>query len=177
MAKDTIVILDKESHTRWILKALLEGEKYIVVAVDTIERAVQNFSEFAVSGFITEYRVGQATTLDAIRELKRHSPEAYVMILTADDVAENEYEDIMDVGADDYFTKPFPGWKILLHLRKGLRKRSLLLQKKALERELGQLKRSIEPLELEPSEYSEEDPSGEADEDHPMADKTMTSTP
>jgi len=140
MPKETVLILDTESHTRWVLKALLENENYLVIAVETMERALQNFSEFEVSGLITEHRINQASTLDMVRELKTRFPEAYVMMLTADEVTEKEYEDIISAGVDDYFVKPFPTWKILPHLRKGLKQRGLVLTKKRLEQECSRMK-------------------------------------
>jgi DNA-binding response OmpR family regulator len=161
MRKETILILDKESHTRWVLKALLENEKYIVIAVDTIERAVQNFSEFQVSGLITEYRIGRTTTIETIRELKLRAPEAYVMMLTADELTEKEYEEVIAAGVDDYFVKPFPSSKILVHLGKGLRHRTLLLQKKRQEQELGRLRERTEF----PGERTPEGPAADEDKD------------
>src|SRR4030042_682708 len=140
MPKETVLILDRESHTRWVLKALLQNERYLVIAVETMGRALQNFSEFQVSGLITEYRIDQSSTLDMIRELKTRFPEAYVMMLTADEVTEKEYEEIISAGVDDYFVKPFPIWKILPHLRKGLKQRSLVLHKKRLEQEFSRMK-------------------------------------
>jgi DNA-binding NtrC family response regulator len=140
MPKETVLILDRESHTRWVLKALLENEEYLVIAVETMERALQNFSEFEVSGLITEYRIDQSSTLDMIRELKTRFPEAYVMMLTADEVTEKEYEEIISAGVDDYFVKPLPSWKILPHLRKGLKQRSSVLHKKRLEHEFSRMK-------------------------------------
>lgn len=76
MPKETILILDREFHAQWTLKTILESEKYIVLSVDTIERALQNFQEFEVSGLITEYRIDQAYTPKIIRELKKSFPEA-----------------------------------------------------------------------------------------------------
>ena len=140
MPKETVLILDTEGHTRWVLKALLENEEYLVIAVETMERALQNFSEFEVSGLITEYRIDQSSTLDMIRELKTRFPEAYVMMLTADEVTEKEYEEIISAGVDDYFVKPFPSWKILPHLRKGLKQRNTVLHKKRLEHEFSRMK-------------------------------------
>lgn len=168
MTKETILILDKENHTRWILKALLENEKFIVIAVDTIERALQNFSEFEVSVLITEYRIGQSTTLDTVRELKARSPEAYVMMLTADEVTEKEYEEVINAGVDDYFVKPFPSWRILLHLRKGLRHRAILLQKKRLEQDLERGK----PKTDLPEDKTSENPGENGTKDIP-GDQTI----
>jgi DNA-binding response OmpR family regulator len=135
MAKETILILDTDKNIAWTLKTLLESEKYPVVIAGTIERALKDFSEFRISGFITEYRIEDVPTMEAIRELKRMFPETYVMMLTDKETKEGEYEDIMQSGVDDYFLKPTPARKILLHLQKGLRYRSLLIEKNRLERE------------------------------------------
>jgi len=140
MAKETILILDKEFHTQWTLKTLLESEKYIVLAVDTIERAIQNFREFEVSCLITEYRISDAYTSGIIKELKKNFPELYVMMLTHENLEENEYKKIMTAGIDDFFLKPISSEKILIHLRKGLRQRKIYIQKKRLEQRLNHMK-------------------------------------
>ena len=140
MSKETILILDKEFHTQWTLKTILESEKYIVLAVDTIERALQNFQEFEVSGLITEYRIDHSNTPEIIRELKKSFPELYVMMLTHENLEEKEYRRIMSAGIDDFFLKPISSEKILIHLKKGLRQRKILLQKKRLEQRLNQIK-------------------------------------
>jgi DNA-binding response OmpR family regulator len=136
---ETILILEKESHIQWTVKTLLENEKYIVVAVNSIDRALQNFSEFQVSGFITEYRIDQRSTLEMIRSLKNDFPDTYVMMITDNEVKEDEYEEIMAAGVDDYFLKPIPVAKILLHLRKGLKQRGIYLEKKKMEDELARM--------------------------------------
>ena len=140
MAKETILILDKEFHTQWTLKTILESEKYIVLAVDTIERAIQNFREFEVSCLITEYRIDDTYSSEIIRELKKNFPELYVMMLTHENLEENEYKKIMSAGIDDFFMKPISSERILIHLRKGLRLRKILIQKKRLEQRLNHIK-------------------------------------
>jgi len=140
MSKDTILILDDEFNTQWTLKTILENEKYIVLAVNTIERTLQGFKEFEVSGLIAEYRIDQMHTLEVIRELKKNFPELYVLMLTHENLEEGEYKRIMGVGIDDFFLKPISSEKILIHLKKGLRQRKILLQKKRLEQRLNQIK-------------------------------------
>ena len=140
MSKETILILDKDFHTQWTLKTLLESEKYVALAVDTIDRALQNFKEFEVSGLITEYQIDQTNTPEVIRELKKSFPELYVMMLTYKNLGEKEYKKIMSLGIDDFFLKPVSIEKILIHLKKGLKQRKIFLQKKRLEKELSQVK-------------------------------------
>jgi DNA-binding response OmpR family regulator len=140
MSKETILILDKEFHTQWTLRTILESEKYIVLPVDTVERALQNFQEFEVSGLITEYRIDHTHAPEIIRELKKTFPELYVMMLTHENLEEKEYGEIMSSGIDDLFLKPISSQKILIHLKKGLRQRKILLQKKYLEQRLNEIK-------------------------------------
>ena len=129
MAKETILILDTDQNISWTLKTLLEHEEYPVVVANTIERALKNFSEFRISGVIIEYQIEHVRTLEAIRKLKEMCPETYVMMLTDKETREDEYEEIMQAGVDDYFLKPIPIRKILLHLQKGLKYRGLLIEK------------------------------------------------
>jgi len=125
-----------------VLFRSLENEKYIVIAVNSIDRALQNFSEFQVSGFITEYLVDQCRTLEIIRSLKSDFPETYVMMITDEDLKDKEYEEIMAAGVDDYFLKPIPVCKILLHLKKGLKQRKICMEKKRIETELAGLSKA-----------------------------------
>jgi DNA-binding NtrC family response regulator len=150
MTKETVLILDKEAHTQWTLKTLLEGEKYIVLAVNSIEKALQNFQEFEVSCLITEFRVDDTCTHEMIRELKKRFPELYVMMLTHENLEEMEYRETMSAGIDDFFLKPVSSIKILVHLKKGLRHRKILLQKKQLEEILNEIKtnRNIQEVPL-----------------------------
>ncbi len=150
MPKETILILDKDFHTQWTLRTILESERYIVLAVDTIERALTNFQEFEVSGLITEDQINHNNVTEIIRELKKDFPELYVMMLTAENLEEKEYKRIMNAGIDDLFLKPISTEKILIHLKKGLRHRKVLLQKKRLEQRLSEMRtnRSIQEAAL-----------------------------
>ena len=139
MPRETIVILDPELNTQWPLKTYLENEDYNALPVNTIEEARKKFSEFEVSGLITEYWINHLSTLETVRGFKKAFPEAYVMLLTQGEIRENEYEEIIDAGVDDFFLKPFPVKKILLHLRKGLKQRQTLLQKRKLADELKRI--------------------------------------
>lgn len=122
--KGTILILDTDKNITWILRTLLENENYPVVIADTLDGALEGFSNFHVLGLITEYQIENVCTLEAIRKLKGMFPEAYVMMVTDKEMKEDEYEEMMQMGVDDYFLKPVPMKRILLHLQKGLRYRN-----------------------------------------------------
>jgi DNA-binding NtrC family response regulator len=142
MSKETILILDKESHTQWTLKALLESEGYVVHAAGSVERALENFKECEVCSLIAEYRIDESHTPEIVRDLKKEFPELYVMMLTHENLKEEEYNRIISSGIDDFFLKPTSSEKILTHLRKGLSNRKMLLRKKQLEQRLVKIKLS-----------------------------------
>jgi DNA-binding NtrC family response regulator len=116
-----IIILDPEEHTRWVLRTLLENEGYKVFCAATTEEARKILLEYKFHGLISEYWIGQDSALEVIKKFKELSPDGYVMMLANDDVQEHEYQEIINAGVDDFFVKPFPTRRILLHLQKGLR--------------------------------------------------------
>jgi two-component system response regulator FlrC len=139
MSKEKILVLDNEHYIQWTIKTVLEGEKYSVLAFDSIKKVMPIFSESGVACLVTEYWIDHFCTLEVIRSLKQKFPEVYVMMLTSRDVSAKQYKEILNAGVDDFFGKPFPAEKILLHLRKGLKQRDILLQKKQLEQELDRI--------------------------------------
>lgn len=117
-----LIILDPEEHNRWVLKTLLESEGYKAFCTATIDETLKIFPEYKFDGLISEYWIGHNSVLEVIKKFKEFFPEGYVMILAHDDVQENEYQEIFNAGADDFFVKPFPTRRILLHLQKGLQR-------------------------------------------------------
>lgn len=136
MSKETILILDNEKYIQWTLKKLLEWRAYTILSSDSIEAVTPIFTEHEVACLITEYWINDFCTLELVRELKKRSPEIYVMMLTSKELSEEKYKEILNAGVDDLFKKPFAPEKIFLHLKKGLRQRHIFLQKKELEQKL-----------------------------------------
>ncbi len=154
MSKEVILIYDHNPHIRWVLKTLLEGERYIVIAHGEMERLRQNFKEFEISALLFEYRPDQKDLIDFIRKLKRNFYGLYILAFTQMEVSEHQYKQMFNAGVDDLFLKPFSSEKILLHLRKGLKQRKLILQKRQMGKKLMKMKfkaRAIEGFSREAS--------------------------
>jgi DNA-binding response OmpR family regulator len=119
----TVLILDNETPVSWALKFMLGMENYQVYTASTLEEASVISNDPTLSALITEYRLDHSHTVEMIKTLKKNRPELYIMMLTNDEVDEQEYEKIIRAGVDDYFLKPVSLNRILLHLGKGLRRR------------------------------------------------------
>jgi DNA-binding response OmpR family regulator len=139
MPEETILILDNEKYIQWTLRKLLEAKKYSILSSDSIATVMPTFSEHEVSCLITEYWIDHFCTLELVRGLKKKFPETYVMMLTSRELSDEKYKEILNAGVDDLFKKPFAAEKIFLHLKKGLRQRNILLQKKQLEQKLDRI--------------------------------------
>ncbi len=147
MTKDVVLIFDQDPHTQWVLKTLLEGERYIVIAHGDMERLKQNFKEFEISALIIEYRPDHHDLIDLVRELKKDFSELYIMMLSQLELDDVNYKRILKAGVDDFFLKPFSSEKILLHLQKGLKQRRLMLQKKQVEKKLIKMRLKTKSME------------------------------
>ena len=139
MSKETILILDDEKYIQWTLNKLLEGDDYTILSSDSIGTVMPTFSEREVACLITEYWINHFCTLEMVRDLKKRFPETYVMMLTSRELSDEKYKEILNAGVDDLFKKPFAAGKIFLHLKKGLRQRSIFLQKRQLELKLDRI--------------------------------------
>ena len=61
-------------------------------------------------------------------------PETYLILMTDVQVDEEGYERVFNSGADDLIIKPFPPEKLLVHVRRGLRQRALIMEQEKLAR-------------------------------------------
>jgi two-component system phosphate regulon response regulator PhoB len=128
MAKETILVVEDEEDIRELLKYNLEKEGYQVFGAATGEAALKNVRDRLPDLILLDLMLPGIDGLEVCRRLKgeaqtRHLP---IVMLTA----KGEEADIvtgLELGADDYVTKPFSPRVLLARLRAALRGRSLPL--------------------------------------------------
>ena len=74
-------------------------------------------------------------------------------MITAVSLSSDTYEEIINLGVDDYFTKPFSSRGLLVNIKKGLKRRALTIKKGQLEERL----RNMEHLLSSDPYYSNKD--------------------
>jgi diguanylate cyclase (GGDEF)-like protein len=114
---------------------VLERKKYLVDTSKDLDRAFQQYSVRQYSVIITEYLHPIEDLCHMIQWVKQNSPETYIIMVTSLILDEPIYEKLFDLGLDDFILKPYPPEKILVHIRKGLKQRELVLKKQELERQ------------------------------------------
>lgn len=118
--KSYILIADDEKEIRDILKLLLEGEGYEVLAVAD-GRAVLEAASPEIDLYILDVNMPEMTGFMAAMELRKKT-DAPIVFLTA---YSGEMEKVMGFssGADDYVVKPFSNMELLMRIKAILRRR------------------------------------------------------
>jgi PleD family two-component response regulator len=69
-----------------------------------------------------------------IRWIKKNAPETYIIIVTNASIDEKMYDNLFTIGVDDFIPKPYSPERILVHIKKGLKQRDLILRQQELEK-------------------------------------------
>jgi len=134
MSHHWILLLDPFKNLLNAYRIILEEEKYLVETALSLKDAYELLKERQYSVIITEYIPPFETTDDMIQWVKKKAPETYIIIVTNAIVDEKTYEKLFTLGVDDFILKPYSAEKILVHIKKGLKQRDLILKFRELER-------------------------------------------
>lgn len=108
----SVLIVDDERGVRRTLEFLLSKEGFRVSVAESGEQAMDRFEERPVDLVLTDLRMDGMSGLDVVREVKRRSPGAEVLVMTAFGSIDTAVE-AMKLGATDYITKPARNEEIL----------------------------------------------------------------
>ncbi|MGB7573759.1 MAG: response regulator [Thermodesulfobacteriota bacterium] len=134
MNSNWILLIDPFENLLNAYRMILEEEKYRVETSLNLRDAYQLLKRRQYSVIITEYAPPFESTDYMIKWVKRNAPETYIIIVTNAAIDEKTYENLFTVGADDFILKPYSPERILVHVKKGLKQRDLILKVQELER-------------------------------------------
>jgi two-component system, OmpR family, alkaline phosphatase synthesis response regulator PhoP len=125
MAKETIFLVEDEEDIQELLTYNLEKEGYQVVKAATGEEALRTLRDRHPDLILLDLMLPGIDGLEVCRRIKGESRTRHVPIIML--TAKGEEADIvtgLELGADDYITKPFSPRVLLARLRAALRRRS-----------------------------------------------------
>jgi PleD family two-component response regulator len=130
-----ILVVDPFKNLLDIYRIFLEEERYEVETASNLKNASQKLSRVHYAVLISEYLPPLEETFQMLHQLKESSPETYIIIVTNAIVDDKTYERLFSIGVEDLIIKPHSPEKILAHVKKGFRTRSVIIGKQELERE------------------------------------------
>jgi len=134
MSPNSILLIDPFKNLLNAYRMILGEEKYLVETAQNLKEAYELLNTGHYSVIITEYIPPFETTDYLIKWVKKNAPETYIIVVSNAFVDEKTYENLFNNGADDFILKPYSPEKILVHIRKGLKLRNLILRMRQLER-------------------------------------------
>lgn len=123
MSEPTVLIVDDESAIRDMLRMALEIAEYRCIEADNIRGAYTLIVDERPDIVLLDWMLPGGSGLELLRRLKREdsSREIPVIMLTAKTAEDNVIQGL-DVGADDYITKPFAPRELIARIRSLLRR-------------------------------------------------------
>ena len=116
-----ILVVDDEENIRSLVETYLKNDGYDVITASTGEEAVERVVDSAPDLVVLDVRLPGIDGFEALRRIRRTS-DAFVIMLTA---RADEADTLigLEVGADDYVTKPFSPRELVARVRAMLRRR------------------------------------------------------
>ena len=115
-----LLIVEDENDLRNIVKKRLVKEHYSVDACGDGLEAMDYIDMTSYDGIILDIMLPGKDGYEILRELRRREDDTPVLLLTAKDSIEDRVKGL-DLGADDYLTKPFGTVELLARIRTALR--------------------------------------------------------
>jgi DNA-binding response OmpR family regulator len=119
MAK--ILVVEDDPAVQKALRRLFESEDYAVELTTDGKAGLEAFHSSPPSAVVLDLRLPGLPGQDLCREIKKKAPSMPVVVLSAKtDVADKVL--LLELGADDYVTKPFSPRELLARVRAAVRR-------------------------------------------------------
>ena len=117
--KETILIVEDDFQIRNFISYSLKNEGYICKVVSTGNQAINTIVSEQVDLVILDLGLPDIDGTDVIRMLREWSDIPVIVVSARDQDREKAYA--LDLGADDYLTKPFSSTELLARIRVAVR--------------------------------------------------------
>lgn len=115
-----ILVVEDDPAVQKALRRLFETEGYVVEVQADGRAAVESFQAAPPSAIVLDLRLPKLSGRDVCKEIKAAAPTMPIIVLSAaSDVSDKVL--LLELGADDYVTKPFSPRELLARVRAALR--------------------------------------------------------
>ncbi len=120
VAAKKILVVDDDAKVRTLLRRCLESDGYCVTEAHNAQSVRAAFAEEAFDLVTLDLNLGAEDGLDIARDLQRDHDVPIFMVTGKDDVIDRVVG--LELGADDYLTKPFHVREVLARVKSVLRR-------------------------------------------------------
>jgi two-component system, OmpR family, phosphate regulon response regulator PhoB len=156
-----VLIVDDEAPIRDMLRMALELADFTCIEADSAQRAHAAIVDNAPNLILLDWMLPGSSGIELLRRLKRDegTKDIPIIMLTAKVEEDNKIQGL-EVGADDYVTKPFAPKELIARIKAVLRRSGALLADSVVE--VDGLKLDVashrvfigdQPLDMGPTEF------------------------
>ncbi len=162
---ELIYIADDETNIRDVVKSFLESEGYRVDAFKDGDQLLAAFNEAPCDLIILDIMMPGTSGFDVCREIRKSSTVPIIMLTARD--SDLDYATGINLGSDDYFTKPFSAMSLVMRVKAILRRieyeragqskaddQSLAFADLEINRQGKTVLQGNKPVDLTPNEYN-----------------------
>ncbi len=117
-----ILIAEDEFYIAQSLKKSLQAERFVADIAEDGESTLNKITNGKYDALILDWRMPKVSGLEVCKKLREEGNEIPIILLTALTELSNKVQ-ALNVGADDYITKPFSFEEVLARLNAVLRRR------------------------------------------------------
>jgi len=118
--KDTVLIVEDETAIVHVLAAILTANDYGVLVADTGEQALRMSASHCPDVILLDLGLPGMDGMETLRQLRSWYGKPVLVVSARDN--EKEKVRALDLGADDYITKPFGSSELVARIRAALRR-------------------------------------------------------
>jgi DNA-binding response OmpR family regulator len=118
-----ILLIEDEKELCRSIETYLTHENYLCESVMNYEQAIEKINLYDYDCVIVDITLPDGTGLDIIRSLKKNSKGCGIIIISAKNSLDDKIVGL-DIGADDYLTKPFHLSELNARIKSIIRRRN-----------------------------------------------------
>lgn len=118
-----ILVIEDEKGLREVIQQTLEAEKYIVETAANFSAGLDKIAGYDYDCILVDIMLPGGSGLDLVREIKAMGKKEALIIISAKDAIDDKVTGL-DLGADDYLTKPFHLAELHARIKAAIRRKS-----------------------------------------------------
>jgi len=119
--KFKILVIEDDRSIRAFTKTVLEANDYQVITAETCESGIMMFSSYRPDLVLLDLGLPDKDGLEFIHNVRNEQPTSTPVLVLSARTTELDKVDALDLGANDYITKPFGTAELLARVRVALR--------------------------------------------------------
>lgn len=118
-----ILIVEDNLKLLEAISEALSAEQFLCITTSSFDDAHEKLFLYTYDILIVDINLPGGSGLDLIRAIKKHNPSTGIIVISARNSLDNKIEGL-ELGADDYITKPFAMAELIARVKSLLRRRN-----------------------------------------------------